>query len=56
MKAIEEDRGELDVAPLGLRLGATFAGVAPGLAANVSRRFGNAKLAGELAANQRDKR
>lgn len=56
VKAIEEDRGELDVAPLGLRLGATFAGVAPGLAANVSRRFGNAKLAGELAANQRDKR
>ena len=41
VKAIEHNRAELEVAPLGLRLGATFAGVAPELAAAAARRLGS---------------
>ena len=52
IKAIESDRAEVDVAPLPLRLGATFAGVAPGLSAKVSRRLGSEQIATDLAAGQ----
>ncbi len=54
--AIERNRAEVDVAPLGLKLGATVAGVAPELAATVSRRMGGDRIATDLAAGQRDKR
>jgi uncharacterized protein len=54
--AIEDDRAEVDVAPLSLRAGALFAGVAPELAARVSRRLGDVKIAEQMAAGQRDKR
>lgn len=54
--AVEHDRAEVGVAPLGLRVGAAFASVAPGLAASVSRRIGGDRVALELAAGQRDKR
>lgn len=56
IRAIESNRAELDVAPLGLRLGATFAGVAPGVAAAVSRRLGSERIAAGLDAAHRDKR
>ena len=56
MRAIEENRAELDVAPLGLRLGAAFGGVAPGLASALSRRMGSAELSSRIAEGQRDKR
>lgn len=56
LKAIERDRAEVDVAPLSLRLGAMTAGLAPQLAADVSRRMGNARITEELAAGQRAKR
>lgn len=56
VKAIEQNRAELDVAPLSLRAGAIAAGVAPQLAANISRKLGNARVTRELAAGQRDKR
>ena len=56
IKAIESDRAEVDVAPLPLRLGATFAGVAPGLSAKVSRRLGSEQIATDLAAGQSNKR
>jgi short-subunit dehydrogenase len=56
LRAIERNRAEIDVAPAGLRLGASFAGVAPQIAAAVSRRAGSDKIAAELAANQLDKR
>ncbi|MBV9424719.1 MAG: SDR family NAD(P)-dependent oxidoreductase [Solirubrobacterales bacterium] len=56
IRAVERNRGEVDVAPLGLKLGATVAGVAPELAAAVSRRMGGERIAADLAAGQRDKR
>lgn len=56
LRAIDEDRAEVDVAPPGLRIGAAFASVAPGLAARASARMGSHRVAGELAAGQRDKR
>jgi uncharacterized protein len=56
IKAIEKNRAELDVAPLTIRLGSTFAGIAPEVAANVSRKFGAHKIAGEMAAGNADKR
>ncbi|HEY2650682.1 MAG TPA: SDR family NAD(P)-dependent oxidoreductase [Solirubrobacteraceae bacterium] len=54
--AVEHNRAEVEVAPLGLRLGAAFAGLAPGLAASVSRRMGSERLASDIAAAQRNKR
>lgn len=54
--AIEHNRGEVDVAPLPMRLGAAFAGLAPGLSAGLSRKAGSEKLAGQMAARQSTKR
>ncbi len=54
--AIERDRGEVDVAPLSLRVGAMIAGLAPELAASVSRRLGSDELAREFEVGQRGKR
>lgn len=56
VRAIERNRAELDVAPLSLRVGAAAAGLMPEVAAWVSRRLGNARIAAELARRQRDKR
>ena len=54
--AIERNRAEVQVAPLPVRLGATFAGIAPQLAAAGSRLMGSDRIASDLAAGQRDKR
>ncbi|HTR90088.1 MAG TPA: SDR family NAD(P)-dependent oxidoreductase [Solirubrobacteraceae bacterium] len=54
--AVERDRGEVDVAPLSLRVGTAFAGLAPGLANSLSRRMGAEKIAAELAAGNVGKR
>jgi uncharacterized protein len=51
--AIERNRAEVDVAPLPLRAGAAFAGLAPGLAATLTRISGSDRLAEELAAGHR---
>jgi short-subunit dehydrogenase len=56
IRTVERNRAEVAVAPLGLRLGAGFASVAPELAASVSRRMGSDKLATDLATGQRHKR
>ena len=56
LRAIDEDRAELDVAPAPLRIGTAFASLAPGLAARASRRMGSQRVASELARGQRDKR
>ncbi|HET7050906.1 MAG TPA: SDR family NAD(P)-dependent oxidoreductase [Solirubrobacteraceae bacterium] len=56
VKAIEHNRAELEVAPLGLRLGATFAGVAPELAAAAARKLGSAQIAESMAESQRSRR
>ncbi len=56
VSAIEKNRGEIDVAPLPMRLGSTFAGIAPELAAAVSRRMGAEEIALGMQAGQGDKR
>jgi uncharacterized protein len=54
--AVERDRAEVEVAPLALRAGTTFAMVAPAVAAAVSRRLGARRIADDMGAGQRDKR
>ncbi len=56
LRAIERNRAEIDVAPIGLRVGASVAGLAPQLASAVSRRIGGGRIAHEIAAGQIDKR
>jgi short-subunit dehydrogenase len=56
LRGIERDRAEIDVASVALRLGATIAGIAPQLAASVSRKAGSDQIAADLAARQTDKR
>ena len=56
LRAIERNRSEIDVAPLGLRLGTAVAGLAPELSGRVQRRLGGLEIAESLAAAQRDKR
>jgi uncharacterized protein len=52
IRGIERNKGEIDVAPLPVRLGATIASVAPEFGAAVSRRSGGDKIADEMAAGQ----
>jgi short-subunit dehydrogenase len=54
--AIEHDRSEVDVAPLPMRVGAAFAGLAPELAAIVQRRAGASRISSRFERGQRDKR
>jgi uncharacterized protein len=56
IRAIEENRAEIEVAPAQLRVGAAIATLAPGLAARASRRMGSHRVAGDLAARQAHKR
>lgn len=56
IRAITDDRAEVEVAPVGLRAGASFASLVPETAAAVSRRLGSHQLASKMAAGQRDKR
>jgi short-subunit dehydrogenase len=55
ISAIERNRAEVDVAPATLRVGATFAGAAPALAATGQRLLGGRKIASEFASRQRSK-
>ena len=56
VSAIEKNRGEVDVAPLPVRLVSTAAGLAPELVAGVQRRLGADKVTAKVAEGQRDKR
>ena len=56
IRLISSNRAELGVAPLHMRVGASIASVAPGLAEGFSRRFGADRIAAGLAAGQREKR
>jgi len=56
VRAIEQDRGEVDVAPLALRAGSRIGGLAPELTASVQERLGSFKVARAIGAGQRDKR
>lgn len=56
VSAIERNRAEVDVAPLGLRIGTTLASLVPELAANVQRKLGADDLASQMESGQRSKR
>jgi short-subunit dehydrogenase len=56
IKAITADKGEIDVAPAGIRMGTAFAQLAPATSARVAKRLGSDKIAKELASGQADKR
>jgi short-subunit dehydrogenase len=56
VRAIERDRSEIDVAPLGMRVGAAVAGLLPELSGRVQRRLGSDKVADAMAEGQRAKR
>jgi uncharacterized protein len=56
LRAIERNRGEVDVAPLRLRAGTKIASVAPGLAAATQRLLGAQRIADDMGAGQADKR
>jgi len=45
LKAIERNKAEIDVAPIGLKLGALLSGFAPDIAAAISRRSGGDAIA-----------
>ena len=52
VRAIEANRAELDVAPLGLRVGAALSGLVPALSAEVQRRFGAAEMSSAVTEGQ----
>jgi short-subunit dehydrogenase len=56
VQAIERDRGEIDVAPVSLRVGSALSGLVPELAASLTRKMGSDKIAHQLADGQRSKR
>jgi uncharacterized protein len=56
LRAIERNRAEVDVAPLGLRAGAWFGSMAPGVAGWVSDKLGSARIAQQMAERQRHER
>jgi short-subunit dehydrogenase len=56
LRAIEEDRGEIDVAPIAVRAGSAIAGVAPEISAAVQRRLGAGRVARDMHAGQIEKR
>ena len=56
LRAIERNRGEVAVAPLALKVGATISGIAPELSATVTRKAGGDEIAAQFQAGQLDKR
>jgi hypothetical protein len=56
VRAIERNRGEIDVAPVPMRIGAVVAGLAPGVAAAFTRLSGGERVGDEFGAGQASKR
>jgi short-subunit dehydrogenase len=56
VQGVERGRAELDVAPLGLRVGTRLAELAPVTAARIQRRLGSERIADALTDAQREKR
>ena len=56
LRAIERNRGEIDVAPIGLKVGTLLGGVAPETAARVTRKSGGEAVAMQFETGQLDKR
>jgi hypothetical protein len=55
IRAVERNVGEIDVAPVPVRLGARVAAIAPVMAAALQRRFGAEMLAAAMAERQAHK-
>jgi short-subunit dehydrogenase len=53
LRAIDQDRAELDVAPMAMRLGAAAGGLAPAAVAAVMSRLGSHEVAAQMAERQR---
>jgi len=53
IRAIEGNRAEIDVAPIGLRVGSTVASVIPGPAGWLSSKLGSSRIATEMDAGHR---
>ena len=56
VEAIENERSEIDVAPLSVKVGTALARLAPDAAAVVQRRLGADRISAGFEAGQRDKR
>lgn len=56
LRAIERNRGEIDVAPIGLKVGSLLGGIAPETAARVTRRSGGDAVAMQFETGQMSKR
>jgi short-subunit dehydrogenase len=56
VRGIEQDRAEVDVAPLGLRLGVLVSALAPATMARIQRRLGSEAIADAIAEKQKVKR
>lgn len=56
VRAIEKAPAEVNVAQVGLRAGASFAGLAPGVAEAVARKLGSDKVSESMAEGQASKR
>jgi short-subunit dehydrogenase len=56
LRAIERNKGEVDVAPVGLKLGTTFGSLAPETAAAVTRKAGGDAIAQRFETGQKAKR
>jgi short-subunit dehydrogenase len=56
IRGIERNRGDIDVAPVAMKVSAWLAAIAPETVASVGRRLGSAEVADELAERQRPKR
>ncbi len=56
LRAVQRNKAEVDVAPLGLRGGALLSQITPEVAGKVARRLGAGRVARNLAAGQREKR
>jgi hypothetical protein len=56
VRGIETGRGEIDVAPLSLRLGVLVSALVPETSARVQRRLGSQGIARAISREQREKR
>jgi short-subunit dehydrogenase len=56
IEGIEKDKAEIDVAPVGLRLGGWLFGASPSLVSSITRKLGGEQVGEALGEGQRDKR
>jgi short-subunit dehydrogenase len=56
VRALERDRGEVDVAPLGVKASGVLNGLFPGVPARIAAKVDGGRVGGEMAAAQKVKR